>query len=125
MAIDIDHLWADRDWRECFRLANQATARGVVGYTGSTSFDAFDAYRTCATSEGASCGAPYLVVLAVPDETSARFAFISGRCDCTVGNGSDVWDDNCKVDVQIAATLTDLVRLAMTDEERGRLGFKL
>lgn len=114
----LDELWSDPAWREVFRLAALSTSRPVLGYAGSLAFDPFRIEAECAHDRGASFGKPWLVAVVL----GQRYALLSGRCESTIGNGSDEWTDGSAVDVQIAETFQDLCRWAMTTEERERLG---
>lgn len=117
--VDINNLWADPAWRECFRLSMKATPRAVIGYSGPTDFDVWRCEYACCSVPGESFGAPYVAVLKTDD---GLFALLSGRCDSTIGNGSDEWEGDSAVDVQIANSFQDIVKLAMSAEERERIG---
>lgn len=117
--VDINNLWADPAWRECFRLSMKATPRAVLGYGGPTDFDVWRCEYACCSTPGKSFGVTYVAVLKTPD---GRFALLSGKCDSTIGSGSDEWMDDSSVDVQIAKSFSDIVKLAMSNEERERIG---
>ncbi len=119
MLTTVDYLWGRREWRECLRLAAAAKARGVLGYDGDVSFDPFDVRHVVAASEGECYGDPWIVAVKLAD---GRFAFLSVKCDQTIGNGCDDWAGaDCLVDVQVAADWPSLFRFGLGDEDRSRL----
>ena len=93
------------------------TVRGVLGYAGSLeAFGPDDIAEVLASweesgdyAEWSGCAALRLI--------DGRFALVSGWCDTTG------WGCQDGTDAQVAATLHDLVRLAMSNEERERLGY--
>lgn len=125
----VDRVWADPMWRECFRLARGSTMRAVLGFTtepGRQDFDAFTIDEAVAVSAGVCFGEPFLGVFRLDkdgDIYRPSYILVTGQCECTIGNGSDRWDEECSVDVQIAGGLEDIVLLAMGVEERQRLGY--
>lgn len=118
--MTLNAIWADPMWRELLRLARSVPARAVLGYDGgATALDPFQLDDVLFTpAAGRPFGAAYVAAFV---DLERRFVLVSGRCETTIGNGTDRWEPDSVVDVQYAGTLVDLVRLAMTTEERERL----
>lgn len=119
----LSRAWADPMWRECFRLSRNIKPRGVPGFTAAPAdFDPFRLAAAFALTSGEMFDddAPWLGVFL--DSEPHALVLVSARADITIGNGNDRWDEEgARIDVQYAATLDDLVRLAMTNEDRARL----
>jgi hypothetical protein len=109
-----DDLKQSSDWEAAFECAMRGV-RGVLGYTGSLAhFTRYDVVAVLASAEGENDGASWIGAFLLSD---GRFAFVSAWCDYTG------WGCQDGGDTQVAATLDDLVRLAMTTEDRQRLGY--
>lgn len=103
------------DWYEALLCAARDGTRGVIGYNWSTvMFDVDDIAEVLASADGENDGASWIAALRLHD---GRFALMSAWCDYTG------WGCRDGGDVQFAASLADLVRLAMTTEDRARLGY--
>lgn len=114
--IEPEKLFADHDWQESFEVAMRAGPRAVMNYVGDvSSFEIEDIAEVVAHSDGEHDERDWIAALHLK---GGRFAFMRAGCDYT-GWGCRDWGD-----VEIASTLDDLVRYAMTPEERRRLAFK-
>ncbi len=113
--MNIEMFREDADWQAAFEVAARDGMRGVLGYTGSVVvFALADVAEVLASSDGENDGASWIAALRLND---GRFALLSAWCDYTG------WGCRDGGDAQIAASMEDLVRLAMGVEERARLGY--
>ena len=113
--MNIDDLRNDGNWEEAFACAMRDRVRGVLGYDGSLApFGVSDVAEVIATAEGEKDGDSWVGAFRLTD---GRFVFVSAWCDYTG------WGCQDGGDAQVAATLDDLVRLAMGNEDRARLGY--
>lgn len=113
--METKDLNEDGDWFEALACAKRDGARGVLGYAGPVAmFEPGDVAEVLAASEGENDETSWIAAFRLRD---GRFAFLSAWCDYTG------WGCRDGGDVQFAATLDDLIRLAMTNEERERLGY--
>jgi hypothetical protein len=124
--INLTDFLADSDWRDAFGEAmgieldayntTRRNPRRVLGFTGSNEpFARSDVARIVAISDGEKDERNWIGVFALKD---GRFGFVRAGCDYTG------WDCQASGDAEVAASVDDLVRLAMSDEERSRLGFQ-
>lgn len=124
--MNIDDILAGDDWGELFRLAMARGPRGVLGYTGNLEpFAREDIAVIIEADAGEYFGSSWVGAFQLRD---GRFAFITGTCDVTIGNGNDVWDPKLGdvfAEVQLAETPEELIKLAMSLGDRRRLGLAL
>jgi hypothetical protein len=122
---DLQDFLDDDDWRDAFGEAmgvepnayctGRKPARRILGYTGSDEpFTRADVARIIAISDGVNDECDWIGLFELRD---GRFGFVRGGCDYTG------WDCRAWGDAEVGASADDLIRLAMNDEERVRLGF--
>lgn len=115
--MNIEEMKQGTDWRNAFDCAYRDGGRGIVGYTGSTAVCTLDdVQEVLAHSDGDNDGPNWIAALRLKD---GRFVFLSAWCDAT-GFGCEDGGD-----FQFASSLNELVRWAMGNEDRFRLGYKL
>jgi hypothetical protein len=113
----LEEIKTDYDWVEAFKATPGGTVRGVLGYGGSlAAVDIGDVVDVVATSEGVNDETSWIGAFLLKD---GRHLFLSAWCDYTG------WDCQSGCDMQVASDLASLVRFAMGNEERERLGFTL
>ncbi len=123
--MDLQEFLDDSDWCDAFGEAmgvepdayakSLKNPRRVLGFDGSDApFARSDVARIVAISTGEKDELDWIGVFQLND---GRFGFVRAGCDFTG------WDCQAGGDAEVAATIEDLVRLAMKDEERSRLGF--
>ncbi len=104
------------DWQCAFREA-QGRCAAVHGYRGSlAAFSVDDVVRVIARSDGENDGPEWIGAFELSD---GRFVFVAAHCDYTG------WDCKAGGYVRVAASLTDLVRWGIGQNERARLGDQL
>lgn len=122
---DLAEFLADYDWCNAFGEAmgiepdaygtTRKNPRRVLGFTGSDEpFARSDVARIVAISDGENDERDWIGAFELKD---GRFGFVRAGCDFTG------WDCQAGGDAEVAASIEDLVQLAMSDEERSRLGF--
>lgn len=106
------------DWRAAIEYNQQGfTPSKTEGFTGSIEpFGFDDIAEVIAASEGESDGADWLAVLRLQDN---RLIFVAAGCDYTG------WDCISDMRSVVAATLPELIRWGMSEEQRERLGLAL
>jgi len=109
---------ADSNWRWALEYNQQGfTPSKTEGFKGSIDpFTFDDIVEVIACVEGENDGADWLAVLRLQDN---RLIFVTAGCDYTG------WD--CVSDMRsvVAATLPELIRWGMSEEQRERLGLTL
>lgn len=95
---------------------SRTNPRRVLGFIGNDEpFACAAVARIVAISDGEKDETPWVGLFELKD---GRFGFVRAGCDFTG------WDCRASGDAEVAASVDDLVRLAMSDEERARLGFQ-
>lgn len=111
--MNLEQMQADYDWSEAMKIAK--APYGVVGYSGSLAFSGWqDIAEIIAYDAGENDGANWIAAFRLHD---GRYLFLAAGCDYTG------WDCQAGGFTQLAATLDDLIRLAMGREDRVRLGY--
>jgi len=104
------------DWKCAFDEANRSI-EAVEGYRGSiATFALHDVSRVVAREDGENDERDWLGVFELAD---GRFVFVAAGCDYTG------WDCRAHGHTRVAATLTDLVRWGIGQNERARFGDQL
>jgi hypothetical protein len=113
----------DYDWAELFAAAGEPSPNNPInlspclGYEGSLDpFTRADVAEILALSVGENDGPDWLIAVRLFD---GRFAFLEGGCVYTG------WDCQSSCSCVLAGSRVDLVRYALTDEARERLGLAL
>jgi hypothetical protein len=121
MTVTIDAMREEYgNWSNVFggAASSSSTVVGALGYVGST--DAFtvddiaEVFASWESTDGDYAEWSGCAALRLKD---GRFALVSGWCDTTG------WGCQDGTNAYVAATLEDLVRLGMTNEEREHLGY--
>lgn len=102
----------DYDWGQAFEVS--MPPRATEGYVGSLDpFGPTDVTEIIAADEGQNDGDSWVGAFRLAD---GRFVKISAWCDYTG------WDCRSGGDAEVADSIDNLVRWALTNEERMRLG---
>ncbi len=113
--MNVAEMREDYDWQQALDVATGP--RGVDGYAGSLAWNGWDdVAEVVAADPGENDGPNWIAALRLTD---GRFAWLSAGCDYTG------WDCQAGGSLEIAASLEDLIRLAMGTEDRRRLGYML
>jgi hypothetical protein len=123
--MELTTFLEDGDWCDAFGEAmgvepdtfctSIKRPRRVLGFLGSDEpFARSDVARIVAISDGEKDGLEWIGLFELKD---GRFGFVRAGCDFTG------WDCQASGDAEVASSAEDLVRLAMSDPERRRLGF--
>jgi len=121
----IEAFLSDPDWCDAFGEAmgvepdacckERRNVRRILGFTGSNEpFARSDVQRIIAISDGVNDELDWIGLFELND---GRFAFVRAGCDFTG------WGCQASGDAEVGSSVDDLVRLALNDEERRRLGF--
>ena len=117
MLAELDDEWGA--WKYAFEYVEQDGAREVQpngitsGPNKNLAFSRENVVHVVAMEEGDNEGPTWIGVFKLDN---GRYAFIEGGCDYTG------WDCQSYAEATVADTLDDLVRWALSDDDRQRLG---